>query len=453
MARILIVDDESNIIKTLSAILQDEGHIVYSASSGQEAISFLGKNDVDLMFLDVWLPDIDGIEVLEKVRQTSPEVSVIMISGHGSIDIAVKSTKMGAFDFLEKPPSMERILTATGNALERIRLRRENIQLRREALQEDEMIGKSAPMMEVRGIIETAAATNARVFITGDNGTGKELVARAIFRKSKRSDKPFVKVNCAAIPNELIESELFGHEKGAFTGALGRRLGRFELAHGGTIFLDEICDMSASAQAKVLRVLQEQQFERVGGSETITVDVRVIAATNIDVKKAIDDGLFREDLFYRLNVIPVRMPSLAERRDDIPLLAEYFLGKFAKEHGLGTKEISVDGMDFLMQHAWPGNIRELKNVIERLSIMVPREVIDERDIKKHIETSDMKSDLRGDVSPLKRAREDFEREYIVRALEKNDGNVTQAAKDLGIERTNLHRKIRQYKIDIEKPEL
>jgi two-component system nitrogen regulation response regulator NtrX len=452
MAKILIVDDESNIIKTLTDILQDEGHIVFPAPTGQDAISFLGRNEVDLVFLDVWLPDIDGLELLERIRQAQPEASVIMISGHGSIDIAVKSTKMGAFDFLEKPPSMERVITATENALERLRLRRENIQLRREALLEDDMIGRSAPMAEIRATIETAAATNARVFITGDNGTGKELVARAIFRKSKRSDKPFIKVNCAAIPNELIESELFGHEKGAFTGALGRRLGRFELAHGGTVFLDEVCDMSPSAQAKVLRVLQEQQFERVGGSDTITVDVRVISATNIDVKKAIDDGAFREDLFYRLNVIPIRIPPLAERRDDIPLLVEYFMEKFTKEHGLGTKEISGKGMEFLMQYPWPGNIRELKNVIERLSIMVQREVIDERDIKKHLESREEKSVLRGAVSPLKRAREDFEREYIVRALEKHGGNVTLAAKDLGIERTNLHRKIRQYNIDVEKSE-
>lgn len=450
MAKILIVDDESNIVKTLSAILQDEGHIVYSSPKGKDALDFLYKNDVDLIFLDVWLPDIDGVEILGRVKQTNPEVAVIMISGHGSIDIAVKSTKLGAFDFLEKPPSMERVLTSLNNALEQIRLKRENIKLRREALQEDDMIGNSPKFLEIRGIIETAATTNARVFITGENGTGKELVAKAIFRKSKRSDKPFVKVNCAAIPNELIESELFGHEKGAFTGAISRRLGKFELAHTGTIFLDEVCDMSASAQAKVLRVLQEQQFERVGGNETISVDVRIISATNIDVRKAIEDGKFREDLFYRLNVIPINVYSLSERKEDIALLANYFLDKFSKEHGLGTKEISENGMNFLINHSWPGNIRELKNVIERLSIMVPREIIEESDIKKHLEVYNLKNVISSDASSLKQARDDFEREFIIRALERNDKNVTATARDLGIERTNLHRKIKQYNIDLDR---
>ncbi|HPA72387.1 MAG TPA: sigma-54 dependent transcriptional regulator, partial [Spirochaetota bacterium] len=287
MAKILIVDDEKNIIKTVSAILQDEDHIVYSAGSGEEALAFLRKNDVDLIILDVWLPDIDGVEILERVKKTSPEVAVLMISGHGSIDMAVKATKMGAFDFLEKPPSMERIITAVNNALEQIRLKRENLRLLKDSVQEDEMIGDSKAMAEVKAVIDKAASTNARVFISGDNGTGKELVAKAIHRKSLRADKAFIKVNCAAIPDELIESELFGHEKGSFTGAVNRRLGKFEVANKGTLFLDEVCDMSASAQAKVLRVLQEQQFERVGGNETITVHVRVISATNIDVKKAI----------------------------------------------------------------------------------------------------------------------------------------------------------------------
>lgn len=450
MARILVVDDEPNIIKTISAILQDEGHIVYPAGGGRDALDFLKRNDVDVVFLDVWLPDIDGVALLEQINQIAPEISVIMISGHGSIDIAVKSTKLGAFDFLEKPPSMERIITSLNNALERIRLRRENIQLRREAQQEDEMLGNSPEIAEIRRVIDAAAATTARVFITGDNGTGKELVARSIFRKSKRSDRPFIKVNCAAIPGELIESELFGHEKGSFTGAVARRLGRFELAHGGTIFLDEVCDMSPSAQAKVLRVLQEQQFERVGGAETINVDVRVISATNIDVKAAIDEGKFREDLFYRLNVIPIHVPPLAERRGDIPIITAYFLEKFLKEHGLATKEISDGGMEYLVNQPWPGNIRQLKNIVERLCVMVQKEVIDTPDIKKHLESYEVKAPYGRDVSSLKKAREDFEKEYIVRALVANDKNISLTAKDLGIERTNLHRKIKQYDIDVDK---
>jgi two-component system, NtrC family, nitrogen regulation response regulator NtrX len=450
MARILIIDDEGNIIKTLSAILEDEGHEVVSAPTGGEGLAAFKRGNIDVVLLDVWLPDIDGIEVLSRIRESRPDSAVIMISGHGSIDIAVKSTKMGAFDFLEKPPSMERVLTSVNNALEQLRLRRENIQLRRAALLEDEMIGESSAMAEIRQVIETAAATNARVFITGSNGTGKELVARAIFRKSRRSDKPFVKVNCAAIPTELIESELFGHEKGSFTGAVARRLGKFELAHNGTIFLDEVCDMSASAQAKVLRVLQEQQFERVGGSETISVDARVISATNIDVEKAIRDGDFREDLYYRLNVIPIRVPSLSERQDDIPPLISYFMEKFTKEHGLAGKEITADGMILLKEHSWPGNIRELKNVIERICIMVRKENIDASDIRKHLAARSEKTARGGDGSSLKSAREDFEREYIVRTLEKNDGNVTLTAKELGMERTNLHRKIKQYGIDTDR---
>ena len=449
MAKILIVDDEKNIINTVSAILQDEDHVVYAAGSGEEAQAFLRKNDVDLIILDVWLPDIDGVEILERVKKTSPEVAVLMISGHGSIDMAVKATKMGAFDFLEKPPSMERIITAVNNALEQIRLRRENIRLLKSSVLEDEMIGESKAIGDVKAVIGKAASTNARVFITGDNGTGKELVAKAIHRKSLRADKSFIKVNCAAIPDELIESELFGHEKGSFTGAVNRRLGKFEVANKGTLFLDEVCDMSASAQAKVLRVLQEQQFERVGGNETITVDVRVISATNIDVKKAIDDGKFREDLYYRLNVIPIYVPSLSERREDIPLLADYFLEKFSKEHGLGTKEISGEGIECLMGYHWPGNVREMKNIIERLSIMVPKDIIGADDIREHLESDDQDASQSRDLSSFKKAREQFEREFIVEAVRKNGKNISQTAQELGIERTNLHRKIKQYNIDVD----
>ena len=450
MAKILVVDDEKNILNTMKAILQDEGHVVYTVQNGKDALQFVKSNECDVVFLDVWLPDIDGMEVLQQIKQLQNDIAVIMISGHGSIDIAVKSTRLGAFDFLEKPPSMERVITSLNNAIEQIQLKRENVMLKKNITMEDEMIGNSSPMQEVKRIIDTAAATNARVFITGENGTGKELVARAIYRKSKRSDKPFIKVNCAAIPDELIESELFGHEKGSFTGALARRLGKFELADKGTIFLDEICDMSQSAQAKVLRVLQEQQFERVGGNDVITVDVRVIAATNVDVKEAIEQGRFREDLYYRLNVIPIYVPPLSERKDDIPLLVDYFLEKFAREHGLGVKQMSDSAMHFMANYAWPGNVRELKNVIERLTIMVPSEVIELDDIKKHIESYDYEDTIVKDSSSLKKAREQFEKEYIIKALKQFDKNISSTAKSLGIERTNLHRKIRQYHINVDK---
>ncbi len=450
MAKILVVDDEKNILNTMKAILQDEGHVVYTVQNGKDALQFVKSNECDVVFLDVWLPDIDGMEVLQQIKQLQNDIAVIMISGHGSIDIAVKSTRLGAFDFLEKPPSMERVITSLNNAIEQMQLKRENVMLKKNITMEDEMIGNSSPMQEVKRIIDTAAATNARVFITGENGTGKELVARAIYRKSKRSDKPFIKVNCAAIPDELIESELFGHEKGSFTGALARRLGKFELADKGTIFLDEICDMSQSAQAKVLRVLQEQQFERVGGNDVITVDVRVIAATNVDVKEAIEQGRFREDLYYRLNVIPIYVPPLSERKDDIPLLVDYFLEKFAREHGLGVKQMSDSAMHFMANYAWPGNVRELKNVIERLTIMVPSEIIELDDIKKHIESYDYEDTIVKDSSSLKKAREQFEKEYIIKALKQFDKNVSATAKSLGIERTNLHRKIRQYHINVDK---
>jgi two-component system, NtrC family, nitrogen regulation response regulator NtrX len=450
VAKILVVDDESNIVKTLSAILQDEGHDVFSSENAKDALTFLSKNEIDLVFLDVMLPDTDGIEVLGKIKNLFSDTAVIMISGHASIDIAVKSTRMGALDFLEKPLSMQRVITSLNNALERVMLRKENIRLKKEAAFEDEMIGEAESIKEVRKIIDTAAGTNARVFITGENGTGKELVAKAIHKNSKRSSKPMVKVNCAAIPDELIESELFGHEKGSFTGAVNRRLGKFEVANGGTIFLDEICDMSASTQAKVLRVLQEQQFERVGGNDPVTVDVRVIAATNIDVKKAIEDGRFREDLYYRLNVIPIHVPSLTERKGDIPLLTNYFLNTFSKEHGLGEKMMTDKAMKFLMKYKWPGNVRELKNIIERLCIMVQKDVIDKDDIAKYIESDDYEDVMSRDTSSLKNAREDFEKEYIIRALKKNEKNITSTAKELGIERTNLHRKVKQYNINVDR---
>lgn len=450
MAKILVVDDEKNILNTMKAILQDEGHVVYTVENGNDAVQFTKSNEYDVVFLDVWLPDIDGVEVLQRIKQIKQDIAVIMISGHGSIDIAVKSTRFGAFDFLEKPPSIERVITSLNNAIEQIQLKRENIQLKKNIAMEDEMIGNSPAMQEVKRIIDTAASTNARVFITGENGTGKELVARAIYRKSKRSDQPFVKVNCAAIPDELIESELFGHEKGSFTGAVGRRLGKFELADKGTIFLDEICDMSPSAQAKVLRVLQEQQFERVGGNDVITVDVRVIAATNVDVKEAIEQGRFREDLYYRLNVIPIYVPPLSERREDIPLLVDYFLEKFSREHGLGLKQMGDSAMDFLVNYSWPGNVRELKNVIERLTIMVPSETIQVQDITKHIESYDYEDTIARETSSLKKAREQFEKEYIIKMLKQYDKNISATAKALGIERTNLHRKIRQYHINIDR---
>jgi two-component system nitrogen regulation response regulator NtrX len=448
MGRILVIDDESNIITVMSDILQDEGHTVFSAPNGKSGLAFLSKNEVDLVFLDVWLPDMDGLEIIEKIRSSDEDTPVIMISGHASIDIAVKSTKLGAYDFIEKPLSLEKVVTLAANAVEHVTLKRENRRLKFETAGEDAMIGDSPAMHEVKSIIAKAAGTNARVFITGGNGTGKELVARAIYTLSRRADKPFIKVNCAAIPDELIESELFGHEKGSFTGAVARRAGKFEQANGGTIFLDEICDMSASAQAKVLRVLQEQQFERVGGNETITVDVRVIAATNIDVRSAVEEGRFREDLYFRLNVIPIVVPSLSERRDDIPLLVGYYLNRFCSEHGIPEKTVTEKGLDYLRGYAWPGNVRELKNLMERISIMAPSEEIGPDDIRDCLDADGPQ--FVPEKSALKDAKESFEKQHIVRALRESGGNISAAAKSLGVERTNLHRKIKQYNIDMDK---
>ncbi len=448
MAVILIVDDEPNIINAMTHILQDEEHTVFSAGNGEDALAMLKKHNPDVVILDVWLPDLDGIDLLGRMKKIKTDTAAIMISGHGSIDIAVRSTRMGAFDFLEKPPSLDRLVTSVNNALEQVRLRRENLQLRRKAFIDDDMIGESDLMNEIKSTIKKAARTSARVLITGESGTGKELVAKAIFQLSNRSDKPFIKVNCAAIPDELIESELFGHEKGSFTGALNRRIGKFELAHSGTLFLDEVCDMSLSAQAKVLRVLQEQQFERVGGNDTITVDVRVIAATNIDMQKAIEEGKFREDLYYRLNVVPIHVPRLAERGDDIEILVNYFLEMFTREHGTGEKTISDEGMALLKRYIWPGNVRELRNIIERITIMVPDDEVTDDDLRRYLRPDDpvRQSDF-GRQSTLREARENFEHDFILGALKRNNGNVSVTARELDIERTNLHRKIRQYGIE------
>ncbi len=448
MARVLIVDDETNILKVLSQILQDEEHIVYEATSATAALEIITRNDIDFAIVDLWLPDMDGIELLKKIKETFDDIEVVMISGHGSIDVAVRATKVGAYDFIEKPPTIDRIATVSRNALEATRLRRENRSLKKD-FDENGMIGVSPEIMEIRETIGRAAGTNARVFITGDNGTGKEVVARAIYKGSLRFDKPFVKVNCAAIPHELIESELFGHEKGAFTGAVNRREGKFEAADGGTIFLDEICDMSLPAQAKVLRVLQEQEFERVGGNEQVHVDVRIIAATNVNVEEAIARKEFREDLFYRLNVIPIHVPRLSERTQDIPLLVEHFITHFSSEHGIGEKAIDEKGMVFLRQYPWPGNVRQLKNIIERVLIMVPKDVITDTDIQKYIESADSFSDFPvAEKSSLKQAKEQFEKEFIEKMLRDHNLNVSAAARELGIERTNLHRKIKQYNIDM-----
>jgi two-component system nitrogen regulation response regulator NtrX len=389
---------------------------------------------------------MDGLELLAEIKTVHPEVAVVMISGHGTIETAVKATKLGAYDFIEKPLSLEKTLLAVARALEHTRLERENRALREQVQREHQIVGNSPTIRELRRQIEVAAPTNGRVLICGENGVGKELVARAIHALSARHDGPFVEVNCAAIPEELIESELFGHEKGAFTGALIRRRGKFELANGGTIFLDEVGDMSLKTQAKVLRVLEEQTFERVGGRETIKVDVRVIAASNKNLSDLIGGGQFREDLFYRLNVIPLQVPQLRARKEDIPLLVQYFLSVLSGEHGKRVKTISEDAMTYFLQYDWPGNVRELKNMVERLVIMVADDAILPRHLPPPLIPSIGVDEPEKREKPLREAREAFERAYILAKLHANDWNMTRTSEKLGIERSHLYRKLRTYGI-------
>ncbi len=446
MSRILIVDDEESIRRSLAGILSDEGFETQVVKDGEQALESLAKNSVpDLMLLDIAMPGRDGIEVLEVVKRTHPDLSVVMMSGYGTVETAVKATRLGAFDFVEKPISFDRLLLTIQHALERARLDGENRRLRAGAKRAQEILGTSEPMRKLKERIAVAAPTNGWVLITGENGTGKELVARQVHAKSRRADEPFVDVNCAAIPEELIESELFGHERGAFTGAIAQKRGKFELANRGTIFLDEIADMSLKTQAKILRILQEHTFERVGGTESVSVDVRVIAATNTLLEKDSEEKRFREDLYYRLNVIDFRVPSLRERREDIPALAKAFVAEFCAESGSRTKEIAPRAMSLLQAYAWPGNVRELRNVIERFVLMTPGTRLREADLPKSICLGERPSE----DTTLRGAVQRYERGYLLDQLRQRDWNISQTAKALGIARESLSRKIRSHKI---KPE-
>jgi len=450
MSTLLVVDDEEKIIETLTDVLEDEGYLVKTASDGKEAIRIVETNAIDVVLLDLWLPEMGGMDVLDRIKEIDSSIQIIIISGHGSIDSAVRATKKGAFDFLEKPLSSDRVLTVVRNALEVKRLYDENVKLRSSVLRPSPLVrGVSRQFREIEHLVERCAESNARVFITGENGTGKEIIARWIHDKSERRNKPFVAVNCAAIPQTLIEAELFGYEKGAFTGAVRQKKGRFEIANGGTIFLDEIADMSLEAQAKVLRVLEEMQFERVGGVEPISIDVRVIAATNKDIQREISEGRFREDLYYRLNVVPIHIPPLRERREDIPLLIEFYLDYFARENNKAKKTISKDAMNFLVyEYDWPGNIRELKNLIERLNILSHDRVISIDDVKMSI-PSQLEKTYIGAGLKLKEARYNFERLYVTNALRRNRYNISKTAEELGVERSNLYKLMKRLNIKIE----
>ena len=454
---IMIVDDDRDVRQSIMDVFGDEGYEVYGAGGGQDALDIVNRENIDLIFLDIWMPDLDGMQVLQQLKAIHPEIPVVMISGHGTIETAVQSTKLGAFDFIEKPVSLEKLVITAKNALTMYRLQQENLLLKERFQHEPQLIGQNPAMQKLQQQIAIVGPTNGWVLITGENGTGKELVARAIHRLSHRADKPFVDVNCAAIPENLIESELLGHEKGSFTGATNRKKGKFELAHEGTIFLDEIGDMSLNTQAKILRVLQEQSLSRLGGSRAIAIDVRVIAATNKNLETEIARGNFREDLYYRLNVIPMHVPPLRERQDDIPLLATQFMSHYAREKGEPNKKLTQEIMPVLQQYNWPGNVRELKNLMERLAIMSRQNEISIIDLPRYIRNKENTPSIasEGDDYPssqfyadlLSDAVSKFEKYYLVKKLNEFDGNISRTATQIGITRRNLHRKIKALSIN------
>ncbi len=443
MHKLLIVDDESTIRQSLQGVLEDEGYQVSLAESAEACLETLRTHTFDLILLDVWLPGMDGLEALERIRESENAPEIIMISGHGTIETAVRATKLGAYDFLEKPLSIDKTVILIKHAIDARRLRNENRDLKKQLVPKSIIAGDSIPMKALRQQIQLMAPTNGRVLIYGESGTGKELVANAIHVNSLRKEQTFVEVNCAAIPEELIESELFGHRKGSFAAAHNDKEGKLQRAHGGTLFLDEIGDMSLKTQSKLLRTLDEQRFSPLGSEEPITVDVRVIASTNKDLEEEISRGNFREDLFYRLNVIPFSVPALRERKEDIPLLARHFLKDFSATYGRRPREITDDAIDTLMGYSWPGNVRELRNVIERIVIMNPTTTRFER---KHLPPLVYRDGTRRsagiEFSTLHEARSAYERDYILKKLDENHGNVTRTAEVLGLERSHLYRKMK-----------
>jgi two-component system, NtrC family, nitrogen regulation response regulator NtrX len=447
---LLIVDDEPSILQSLGGLLSDEGFEVTTAANGYEALKTIEVESPDLVLLDIWMPGIDGIETLKEIKKKSPNIQVIIITGHGTIETAVKATKLGAFDLIEKPLSIDKVIVAINNALNFRRLEEENKYLRKKTLEKNSINGNSPKTVELKNNIAKAAPTDTWILIIGENGTGKELVARMIHHLSPRADQPLIDVSCAAIPENLIESELFGHEKGIFSGATSKKIGKFELASNGSIFLDEIGDMSLKTQARILRVLQEQKIQRVGGSRTISVDVRVIAASNKNLEEEIEKGRFREDLFYRLNVLPINVPPLRQRADDIPILVDTFLEDFAIQNRDRRKKITSDALEILSKYTWPGNVRELKNLVERMAILADADEIDSRDIP---DAYNLDSNLVNDLpdyqylnfDTLKEARLAFEQAFITRKLIQHRNNVTKTAEAIGVGRSFLHKKIKSFK--------
>jgi two-component system nitrogen regulation response regulator NtrX len=447
-SRILVIDDEAEIRRSVRMILEYEGYDVIEASSGPEGVALADKESPDLIFLDVKMPGMDGLEALQRIKAANDAIPVVIISGHGTVSTAVEATKAGAFDFIEKPLSSERVLVTIRNALDQTRLVDENRTLRRAAESRHQMVGESPALRQVWEAVKRAAPTNATVLLLGESGVGKELVARSIHRNSLRSRDRFVQVNCAAIPEELIESELFGHEKGSFTGATEKQIGKFEQADRGTIFLDEVGDMSAKTQAKVLRVLQEGEVERLGSARTIKVDVRVIAATNKDLEQEIEKGTFREDLYFRLSVVPIRVPPLRDRREDIPLLVRHFADLFSRENNRRPPRFTPPAIEFLQRARWKGNVRELKNTVERLIIMTPGESIDVDDLRDvvRLEPKPQTPDNEKNPNTLREFKENAERAFLVGKLRENNWNISKTAEVIGTPRSNLYKKLEQYGI-------
>jgi two-component system nitrogen regulation response regulator NtrX len=443
--KVLIVDDEEGIRESLASILRDERYSVEAVPSAEEALERISKGDVQVILLDIWLPGIDGMEALNRIQTVTRPPSVIMISGHGTIETAVRATKLGAFDFIEKPLSLEKVIVLVRNAIQQRRLEDENQTLRSELVHRYQVIGDSVPMKALRQQIAVTAPTNGRVLIYGESGTGKELVAHALHVNSLRNKAPFVEVSCAAIPEDSIESELFGHVKGSYSGATDDKIGKFQKANGGTLFLDEVGDMSHRTQSKVLRVLEEQRIEPIGSNQSFRVEVRVIAATNKNLEQEIAKGSFRQDLFYRLNVIPFYVPPLRDRKEDIPVLARYFLAEFSAEYGKKTRELSEGALEILMRYPWPGNVRELKNLVERLVIVCPQSRIEPHHLPPELFRGVAESPQHP-YSTLHEARSAYEREFILRKLQEHRWNMTQTASALGLERSHLYRKMKSLGI-------
>ncbi len=448
--KILVIDDEKNIRRTLTDILEDEGYTVLVAPSGEEGLQILAREIIDLLLLDVKLPGMDGIEVLKKVRKNFPSLDVIMISGHSTIKTAVQAVQMGAYNFLEKPLSLHKIIVSARNISDKIKLYKKYNEEQKDIESHYKMIGISPEFERVRTLIDKVSKTDSKVLIRGESGTGKELVAYAIHNKSDRKSGPFVKFNSAAIPNELVESELFGHEKGAFTGAEDKKFGKLEVAHEGTLFLDEIGDMHLNAQAKMLRVIQEGKFERVGSNNVIDIDVRILAATNKNLEKMVQEGTFREDLFYRLNVIPIQIPPLRERISDIPILLEYYLDYYAVELKVHPIKFSSQAMRLLQGYSFPGNIRELKNLIERLYIISSEKIISEDEVAPHIKMLSTKRNEEAGLLSMPNftdAKKQFEIEYLKEHLDKFNWNISLTAENIGLQQSNLSRKMKDLEIE------